>query len=197
VCDSSGRSGVVFIRHAPTDANLHKTFMGQTDWPLSRDGFAAAEKARDRFAGYEIGSVLCSPLSRARETARVLFPDLEPTIDERLAERSLGLWENRDKTSVREAWPDAFRDHVLDARFLPPGGEPWSSFVTRVQSVMCDLSARAAARPIAVVTHNGVIRVARHLVEGRTVEDVFAGQEPHLTAIFLQPSVDGCLRVAR
>jgi probable phosphoglycerate mutase len=181
-------SRIVLVRHAPTEASNDGRFMGRMDWPLGPHGLQEAARARGEFASLTISGVICSPLRRAIETSAALFGETPTTIDGRVAERSLGVWENRPKCAVRNEWPSAFVEGVLDAQFEPPEGEPWPTFVSRVAAFFQDLRRReTSSGSVVVVTHNGVIRALRHIVEGRPLEDVFAQPEPHLVPIVLQP----------
>jgi alpha-ribazole phosphatase len=59
------------IRHGLTALGEEKRYQGSTDTPLSDAGRLALQPD-DRFA-----RVYCSPLLRAVETARILFPSAE------------------------------------------------------------------------------------------------------------------------
>ena len=61
------------IRHGETDANKTGVLMGSTDIPLNDTGRQQAELLRDRINALEVDSIFASPLTRAVETASVVF----------------------------------------------------------------------------------------------------------------------------
>ncbi|HEY0266267.1 MAG TPA: histidine phosphatase family protein, partial [Rhizomicrobium sp.] len=82
---------IAFLRHGPTEWNAAKRFQGHTDIPLSKAGMAkmAALRLPDSIAATR---VFVSPLTRARQTARLLgLPD--DRADARLMEQNWGTWE--------------------------------------------------------------------------------------------------------
>src|SRR5262249_14214824 len=60
-----------FIRHGETDWNLENKFQGQNDIPLNSTGKAQADKAAQILANVSIGTIFCSNLARAKETAEI------------------------------------------------------------------------------------------------------------------------------
>ena len=61
------------IRHGETDANKSGVLMGSTDIPLNDTGRQQAALLRDRINALEVDSIFASPLTRAVETASVVF----------------------------------------------------------------------------------------------------------------------------
>jgi probable phosphoglycerate mutase len=118
---------VVLLRHGQTDFNAQGRFQGTSDIPLNDTGRAQARCA-GRLLAHRLGSararVVCSPLARARETARIVAGELEaagirsmdeggaampgPAVDERLIERSYGLFEGRTRAEIEREMPDVF-----------------------------------------------------------------------------------------
>src|SRR5689334_2650946 len=85
---------LIAIRHAPTEWNAAKRLQGRTDVALSAEGIAAAKTWRaDR--SWDRYRVLASPLKRAQETARLLFPARDIALDPRLMEMDFGAWEGK------------------------------------------------------------------------------------------------------
>jgi broad specificity phosphatase PhoE len=110
-----------------------------------------------------IGTLWCSPLARARETAEVVGRriGLTPRPDARFAETDTGDWTGRSFAEVRAEDPEGFRRfQVSDPSFRYPGGESFAEQSARVQDALEDLRADAEALPALVVCHRGVIRLA-------------------------------------
>ncbi len=57
-----------FVRHGQTDWNLAHRAQGQSDIPLNAEGRRQARDAAKAAAQLKIGTICCSPLSRAVET---------------------------------------------------------------------------------------------------------------------------------
>src|SRR5690242_17243258 len=91
---------LVAIRHAPTEWNAARRLQGRTDIPLSAEGMAAARRWRTD-PGWSSFRVLASPLRRAQETARLLFPTRDIALDPRLMEMDFGTWEGQSLAELR------------------------------------------------------------------------------------------------
>lgn len=86
------------VRHGQTDWNVQGRLQGSSDIPLNDAGRAqaAAAAATLGLALRQGFTLVSSPLSRARETAEILVASLgqgEVELDDRLVERSYGVWE--------------------------------------------------------------------------------------------------------
>ena len=86
------------IRHGKTDWNVMHKLQGKTDVPLNDEGRAMAEQAREEYKDVHFDIAFCSPLSRARETAKILLRgrDIPIITDDRLTEMSFGIYEGND-----------------------------------------------------------------------------------------------------
>ncbi|MFN0102913.1 MAG: histidine phosphatase family protein [Bryobacteraceae bacterium] len=143
------------IRHArPAVTGV---LLGGSDIPLASEELTASTLVVDR--------VLASPLARAWRTAELLFPGTEITAVPEFAERGLGQWERKRWDEVEAEWPElAGRASVDWFGTTPPGGEPWSDFVARVERGWRGVPPAGA---IAIVAHVGVNSVLAHLADGR------------------------------
>lgn len=113
------------IRHGSTpwsDAGRHT---GRTDIPLTPDGVHAAEQLRpaieERGLAARAGLVLCSPLSRARDTAAAAGLHPDEYLDD-LLEWDYGAWEGRTTAEIRVALDDpawVVWDHPIPAGDSP------------------------------------------------------------------------------
>src|SRR5262245_56547463 len=91
---------VAFLRHGPTAWNNEKRLQGTTDVPLSDAGRAlvATWTLPEDVASWRW---CCSPLSRARETARLLRRGAETAPEPALREMSYGAWEGHTLEELR------------------------------------------------------------------------------------------------
>ncbi len=155
---------LVAIRHAPTEWNAAKRLQGRTDVALGAAGVAAA-KAWRADPGWSAYRVLASPLKRAEETARLLFPAREIALDPRLIEMDFGAWEGQSLAELR-ATPGAAADEreSLGLDFSAPGGETPRQVQARLQPLLSEIA--AANTPTIIVTHKAVLRALLSLATG-------------------------------
>jgi probable phosphoglycerate mutase len=146
---------LVLIRHGATDWNRRHLVQGSSDIPLSADG-------RSEVAGwnlpaeFELFDRISSPLSRARETAEILFGGPVRT-DDRLREMDWAIWEGRTLADLRAEIGDlmtAWEARGLD--FRAPGGESPREVQGRVLPLLAECA--RTKTPTVAVCHRGVIR---------------------------------------
>jgi len=112
-----------------------------------------------------VQAIYASPLRRALETARRLFPDSEPLVLADLAECSLGEWDGLSWPEVERRWPDEAARKARDwCAVTPPSGEPWHRFAARVRAAFGVI--RDGPLPAAVVAHAGVNAVLAQCLAG-------------------------------
>lgn len=168
-----------FIRHGETDWNAEGRYQGSRDIPLNDTGRAQADlngallqrllkrggRRADEFVWY------VSPLSRALETmdrVRSTFTDPLPdvTTDRRLIELSFGIYEGQLHADLAAgAMPIAGERDASFWYFRPPEGESYDDLANRVTAFGASLPRRAI-----IVSHGGVLRVLRRLIEDFPVE---------------------------
>lgn len=173
----------VLIRHGQTDWNAEGRFQGQQDIPINATG---AEQARAN--GLLLAKVLpdwrsyafvASPFGRTRQTMEHILTVLgaDPTgysLDDRLKEVTFGDWEKRTLDEVAADEPEGVAARDDDKwNFVPPRGESYAMAAVRVRPVLEELN-----RPTVFVTHGGIIRAMRHLLEGLDGETASKGDTP-------------------
>lgn len=86
---------VYIIRHGQTDWNLAHKLQGKTDIPLNDNGRQMAIEAGNEVRKIDFDICYCSPLDRAKETARLLLDgtDTPIEVDDRLIEMNFGDYE--------------------------------------------------------------------------------------------------------
>jgi len=151
-------TALVVIRHGPTAWNAEGRIQGHTDVPLSPEG-------RDVVGAWrlpsEIGgagwALLCSPLTRARETAALLKPKGLWRTEPALIEMDWGAWEGRVLAELRaEGGAEMVVSEAKGLDFQPTGGESPRDVQARLAPLLALLS--QAGEPSLAVTHKGVIR---------------------------------------
>ena len=143
----------MLIRHGKTQGNLEGRYIGaRTDEPLCAEGLAALRERRYPAAE----RVLVSPMRRCIETARLIYPALEPELIEDFRECDFGLFEGRNYAELNgradyQAWIDS------NGTLPFPGGESQASFSARCVAAFRALLPGLWARDTALVVHGGTI----------------------------------------
>lgn len=153
---------IFLFRHGETAAiDGQRRFIGRTDLPLSQAGRDQAARWRQAIKGVAFDRIVCSPLDRCRETARILAEGrkVAPEVRADLAEIDLGQWEGLEMAAAKKLYPDAWqlRGEHLDI-YRPPDGESFVDLMVRVWPVFEEL-VEASAGNLIVVAHAGVNRV--------------------------------------
>ncbi|MEB3070507.1 histidine phosphatase family protein [[Mycobacterium] vasticus] len=94
---------VILLRHGRSTANTAGVLAGRSQGvELDAMGREQAAQLVDRFAGLPIKAVVRSPLLRCRGTVEPLAAalELEPLVDERLAEVDYGSWTGRKMSEL-------------------------------------------------------------------------------------------------
>lgn len=164
-----------FVRHGETNWNAEGRYQGSKDIPLNDRG-----RDQARLNGELLDQLLTrsgrraadfdwyvSPLIRTRETmerirAGVTGPQPEVSIDPRLIEISFGIYEGRLHTDLAagEMAIAGERDAAF-WHFRPAEGESYEDVAQRVTEF-----GRQLRGPSIIVSHGGILRVLRHLIEG-------------------------------
>lgn len=156
---------LIFVRHGQTEWSLSGRYQGRSDCLLIAQGREQALQIGLRLRGEEVGSILTSPLRRARETAEIIAETLgldAPDVDHRLVELAYGAWEGLTQTEVRSRWPEQLRQWKRapeSATF--PDGECLADLRERLRLFLADpMWAMHRGGSVLVVSHAGVIRAA-------------------------------------
>jgi broad specificity phosphatase PhoE len=159
----AGESGLLLARHGQTDDNIEPIrAQGFRDTPLNELGREQARALAVRVAdsGLQIGSLWCSDLSRAAETAWTVGEriGLEPRPDPRLREGNRGDWEGQLFIDIAREDPEGYAAWMrAGADFRFPGGESLQEHADRVWAALQDIRA-VGPLPALVVCHRGSIR---------------------------------------
>jgi probable phosphoglycerate mutase len=142
------------LRHAETEWSLAGRHTGRTDIPLTAAGRAHAERLAPWIGAREWAAVLCSPLSRARETAALAGVGPRAVLREDLLEVDYG--------EVEGITTDAFRERVPGWTLWThgaPGGETLAQVGERVDRVIAEAVATPGDGDVLCVAHGHVLRI--------------------------------------
>lgn len=149
---------LVLWRHGESEYNAGARMQGQLDPPLTPRGGDQAEHAATELAALGPDALLSSDLSRAADTAAYLQQRCgrAVSLDARLRETHLGLWQGRTTAEVEACWPgliEAWRGHPA---WEPPGGESRIRVADRAAQLVDELD-RDGPETAVLCTHGGLI----------------------------------------
>jgi probable phosphoglycerate mutase len=141
----------VLVRHAETDWSASGRHTGRTDVPLNDTGRQHARALASLLAGEHFALVLCSPLSRARETAEIAGLGDGLVLRDDLLEWDYGEYEGITTPEIWRTRPDwwLWRDGC-------PGGEQPEDVARRVDRVIAEVV--QVEGDVALVAHGHVLR---------------------------------------
>lgn len=144
------------LRHGETNYNKEGKFQGQNNISLNEKGKKQAEETRKELQNIKFDKVFVSPLKRAIETAKIVVPNYEIEIDNRIIERSFG------KLEGKKSIPD------YEERIKEFGIESMEDLEKRIKDFIKDISKKFKDNEnILVVTHGGVAQIINKLLEER------------------------------
>lgn len=159
------------LRHGETDWNREGRFQGRTDIPLNMTGRQQAafngRKLKKLIEDPSAWNFVASPLGRTRTTMEIARHqmDIDPKAyetDERIIEITFGEWEKNTLKEIGEKFPFEIEKRSINKwNFTPPKGESYAAGAERTKPFF-----EALNGPSVVVTHGGIIRAVRHLIEG-------------------------------
>lgn len=192
---------IFLIRHGETQQHAEKMFIGRYDVPLSERGKEDVKEMAGRLAGtLQIKRIYVSPLQRAVQTAEILQETLEALADKNataeeavtghklrapqelelctvadLQEISLGDWDGRKISEIKEKYPDAYRRRGEDMFTFKIGNKAENFYDVQYRAVRAlrKILQEDDARDIVLVTHNAVIRALENNLRGLRVDDIW------------------------
>jgi len=166
---------IYLLRHGEIPSWTPRRFLGRTDLPLTDNGRRQMEVMARFLKSRAIGTIVCSPLQRCRESAQILAStvDCELEVISELAELDLGEWEGLTVEEVRQRFPGDYEARGLDlANYRPAGGESFADLLERVWLPFTAIGA-SGNLPVAVVAHAGVNRVLLCRLLGMPLANLF------------------------
>ena len=144
---------VWLARHGETEWSRTLRHTGRTDLPLTEQGEREARLLREPLAAVTFDRVLCSPLSRARETCELAGLGGREELREDLLEWDYGDYEGRTSAEIHEERPG----WLLWTDGCPNGESP-ADVGARADRIVAELLTMTAAT-VAVFAHGHLLRV--------------------------------------
>ncbi len=154
---------MILLRHGQSEFNVHITATrrdpGIEDPRLTEYGHAQAEQAARQLRHERIARIICSPYSRALQTAEPVARALgipiriSPVVRERFGS-ACDIGSPRTELGVR--WPD-HDFSTIDEVWWPATAEPAESVIGRASLFRTEMAARSDWSDTLVVSHWGFI----------------------------------------
>jgi uncharacterized phosphatase len=175
---------IYLMRHGQSNDNAHKIVSGSTETPLTELGKEQARTAGEHAKALAIDLIVCSPMGRARQTAKIVakeigYPEEDITVMPELAERELGKLEGTSYAKnerLNGNFPAV--DYIL-------GVEPLPHFYARVQHALREVLHDKKHHSVLIVSHQGVGRMLRTIAHDKKPHDMY--KQEHLTNGMLYP----------
>ncbi|MFD5430095.1 histidine phosphatase family protein [Streptomyces sp. NPDC127084] len=157
-------SNLFLVRHGESTCNSVHRIAGQKDAPLNPLGRAQAEKIREKHESEKVDRCYVSPLSRAHETAEIIFSGRATTIsvDDRLIERDFGSYTLHSKALLQRKFGIVEYERAMNSdSWSMRGGEKIDFFKKRIQEFYEHevLPALESGLRVCVVSHKYVIEL--------------------------------------
>ena len=143
---------IYLLRHGLTEYNKDKRYQGTRDIPLSAEG-----RAQLAVADIAPETVYVSPLSRARSTAEVVFPQAKQVVVDDFREMCFGIFEGRNYIDM-EHDPEYLAWVGGNCEGSVPGGERKAEFSARTCAAFQSLVDQALAQGeelLVIMAHGG------------------------------------------
>ncbi len=155
---------IYLIRHGDVAGNSGavRTFAGARDLELTPLGIEQARAIAARLERVDLDAVYASNLQRAWRTADGIARahDLQTQRLGGWNEVNYGEWEGLSEAEIIVGWADLWRARVADPwDVAPPQGESYRMLWARLQPEWDRLLENHAGQSVAVVGHNGSLRV--------------------------------------
>jgi broad specificity phosphatase PhoE len=152
------------IRHGQTDWNLTGRWQGQAaDAPgLNATGYSQVLTLRDHIPHVRLSAIYSSDLLRARQTAELLAKSLELTVtlEPRLREINLGVWEGMLSADIAAQYPQELSERSREPLHShAPRGESVMEVVERVREFVSTLVTIHKHESVLIVAHGVVLAI--------------------------------------
>lgn len=158
---------IYITRHSRTLWNEQKRLQGRKNSPLTPNGIKNAEALRDHLRGMHFDLICSSPIQRALETAKIVFPNDKIVTDERIEEMDFGVCEGMYLDSIPEDLKEVYNElweHPEISKGLP-GGESYDDIEKRVSSFLYDITHHGYEN-VFIVTHGFCFTILVSLMLG-------------------------------
>lgn len=155
---------IYYVRHGQTDWNFEKKMQGgESERDLNNTGIEQAKKTAEELKDIKYDIILCSPMNRAKQTAKIINENrnVPIVIDDRIRERKLGKLEGHN---IIEELEGKIWDY--NCNYKIPEGEDLEEFQARVLEFLEDAKNKYNDKTILIVAHGGVAKIIKSYLYG-------------------------------
>ena len=155
---------IYLIRHGEVAGNSGavRTFAGARDLELTPRGIEQARAVAERMKEVHLDAVYASNLQRAWRTADGIAAthNLQTVRLGGWNEVNYGAWEGLSEAQINADYAELWKQRVADPwTIAPPDGESYRMLWARLEPQWNELLSKHAGQTVAVVGHNGSLRV--------------------------------------
>lgn len=167
------------VRHGKTDWNEMGISQGETDIPLNETGVKDAEELASVFDESAVDICLCSPLLRAKQTAKILIEEKKIKYDKMLSERRLGCFEGKkhDMEIIKLLWD-------YKSNYQENGVESLQDCLLRAKNLLQRIKTEYDGKSVLLVTHGAFMKALQYNIEGYDENTDFLTKIPKNTTIY-------------
>jgi broad specificity phosphatase PhoE len=153
---------IFLIRHGESHQNINDVLSGVTDVPLSEKGKEQCAVLTHYFEDVKINKVFATPLQRAKDSARIIFPKHESQIEiaQSLIEFNYGNYEGYKRSEY-----DSSNDKIIQqwitapSNLTFPGGDNIQEHAQKTLTGITKLADENKGMIIACISHRTTIRL--------------------------------------
>lgn len=147
------------IRHGRTNENIKGVYLGSSNPSLDKKGIDESYEIKKKVKNLDMDKIYVSPLKRCKETAEIIFENIEIEEVDELREIDFGAWEGKSYKEISVEYLNEFQKFIDNYReFEFPEGENFKEFYERVKKVILNIKNSGLER-VAIVAHEGTLRV--------------------------------------
>ena len=150
------------VRHGKTDWNEKGLLQGSTDIDINEEGIYEANELAKKIDLDKIDVCICSPLSRAKQTADILIRGKKEIIyDDLLVERSFGDYEGKkiDFDLIAQQWNYKLNDASHNIESL-------QACLARAKKFLDGIKAKYQNKSILIVSHGSFMKALHFNIVG-------------------------------
>ncbi len=155
------KTRVYLIRHGQVVGHETPSYNGHADVALTEYGIAQYQQLRERLKDEGITACYSSDLSRCANGAKIICDSLgiTPTLDARLRELNVGIWEGMTWSEIVAKYPQEWSDRLADiVNYRVPEGENLLDLAGRALPALQEIVTAHPEENILVVGHGGMNR---------------------------------------
>ena len=168
------------VRHGQTDWNVKKILQGSTDIELNENGIKQALELAKELDLDKIVICFCSPLRRARQTAKILVGDRVKIIyDNMIVERGYGDYEGKpiNFDSIVSQWDYKLNDSSHNIESI-------QDCLLRAKKFIDKVKVEYPNKTILIISHGGFIKMLHFNLIGYDKNTDFLSFNPQNTVLY-------------